>query len=55
MAREDSQGRRGTMKKESESDAERMCLFEDIFLTTENKQLRIKFNPSLSQFKYNVT
>ena len=31
-----------------------MCLFEDIFLTREECQLKIKFNPSLNEFKYNV-
>lgn len=31
-----------------------MCLFEDIFLTHGNKQLKIQFNPSVSDFKYNV-
>lgn len=32
-----------------------MCLFEDAFLTQGNKQLKIQFNPSVSDFKYNVT
>lgn len=32
-----------------------MCEFEDIFLTREGQQLCIKFNPSLNEFKYNVT
>ena len=32
-----------------------MCLFEDIFLTRDNCQLKIKFNPSLNEFKYNVS
>ena len=32
-----------------------MCVFEDIFLTRNNRQLKIKLNPSLSEFKYNVT
>ena len=31
-----------------------MCLFEDAFLTQGNKQLKIQFNPSVSDFKYNV-
>ena len=31
-----------------------MCLFEDIFLSAQGKQLRVKFNPSLGDFKYNV-
>ena len=32
-----------------------ICEFEDIFLTRKNEQLCIKFNPSLNEFKYNVT
>ena len=32
-----------------------MCLFDDIFLTRDDCQLKIRFNPSLSEFKYNVT
>ena len=32
-----------------------MCVFDDIFLTKKDCQLVIKFNPSLSEFKYNVT
>ena len=32
-----------------------MCLFEDIFLTKDNKQLKVQFNPSISDFKYNVS
>ena len=32
-----------------------MCLLDDIFLTREDCQLKIKFNPSLNEFKYNVT
>ena len=33
-----------------------MCLFDDIFLTGGGgRQLKIKFNPSLNEFKYNVT
>ena len=32
-----------------------MCLFDDIFLTRDDCQLKIKFNPTLSEFKYNVT
>jgi hypothetical protein len=31
-----------------------MCLFDDIFLIKDNAQLKINFNPSLSEFKYNV-
>ena len=32
-----------------------MCLFEDMFLTNGYKQLKIQFNPQVSNFKYNVT
>ena len=32
-----------------------MCVLDDIFLTKENCQLKIKFNPSLNEFKYNIT
>lgn len=32
-----------------------MCILDDIFLTRDDCQLKIRFNPSLSEFKYNVT
>lgn len=32
-----------------------MCLLDDIFLTRDDCQLKIRFNPSLNEFKYNVT
>ena len=32
-----------------------MCLLDDIFLTRNDCQLKIKFNPTLNEFKYNVT
>ena len=32
-----------------------ICLLDDIFLTRDDCQLKIKFNPTLSEFKYNVT
>ena len=32
-----------------------MCLLDDIFLTRDDCQLKIRFNPTLSEFKYNVT
>ena len=32
-----------------------ICVFEDIFLTRNDKQLKIKFNPTISDFKYNVS
>ena len=38
-----------------EIDTPVMCLLDDIFLTRDNRQLKIKFNPSLNEFKYNVT
>ena len=31
-----------------------ICIFDDIFLVADNKQLKIMFNPSLNSFKYNV-
>lgn len=48
---EDTQS--GTTKR-TESDSI-ICLFEDIFITNGDKQLKIRFNPSVSEFKYNVT
>ena len=32
-----------------------ISLFEDIFLTTKNKQLKIKFNPTVSSFKQTIS
>lgn len=32
-----------------------ICVLDDIFLTKNNCQLKIRFNPSLNEFKYNVT
>lgn len=31
-----------------------MCVFEDMFLTCGDKQLKIKFNPTLTDYKYNL-
>lgn len=31
-----------------------LCLLEDMFITSGDKQLKIRFNPSVSEFKYNV-
>lgn len=31
-----------------------MCVFEHIFLTDEDKQLKIQFNPTIGDFKYNI-
>lgn len=33
----------------------RMCVFENAFLTTGDRQLKIQFNPTVSNYKYNVT
>lgn len=32
-----------------------MCVFEDMFLVQQGTMLNIKFNPSISNFKYNIT
>lgn len=32
-----------------------ICLLDDIFLTRDDCQLKVRFNPTLSEFKYNVT
>ncbi len=32
-----------------------LCLPEDMFITGGDRQLKIRFNPSVSEFKYNVT
>lgn len=31
-----------------------ICIFQHMFLSTKDKQLKIQFNPSLNEFKYNV-
>ena len=50
--KQNSRGYRGAI---IQIDQPVMCLFDDIFITTGDKQLKIMFNPSLSEFKYNVT
>lgn len=45
-------GWRGTFKSTPTSYT---CIFDDMFLMGDNKQLRIRFDPSISNFKYNVT
>ena len=45
-----SQGWRGQFKQ-SQINA---CFFDDMYLMGDNKQLRIKFDPTISNFKYNV-
>jgi len=47
-----TRGDRGTI---IQIDAPVMCLLDDIFLTRDNCQLKIQLNPSLNEFKYNVT
>ena len=37
-----------------ETDNPVMCVFEDIFLTNKDKQLRVQFNPTIGELKYNV-
>lgn len=31
-----------------------MCIFDNMYLTTKDKQLKVKFNPTISQLKYNI-
>ena len=50
--RRDARGDRGVI---IQTDVPVMCVLEDIFLTKKDCQLKIKFNPSLNEFKYNVT
>ena len=37
-----------------DNDKKIMCVFENMFLTNSLKQLKIQFNPDISNFKYNV-
>lgn len=48
----DSNGARSPMKK---LDEPIMVVFEDIFLTSGDKQIKVEFNPSLSSFKHNIS
>ena len=32
-----------------------MCVFEDMFLINQNAKLKLQFNPTLTDFKYNVS
>ena len=50
--RRNAKGDRGTIIQIEEPI---ICRFEDIFLTRKDKQLKIRFNPTLTSFKYNVT
>lgn len=47
-----SEGQRGIVIQTPEPV---ICLFDDIFLSDGERQLKIEFNPSLNEFKYNVT
>lgn len=38
-----------------QSDTPVICISENMFLTTGNKQLKLQFNPAVSEFKYNVS
>lgn len=51
VQKRDANGGRGTVIKVLEP---AMCVFEDIFLTKGNRQLKIQLNPSVTDFKYNV-
>jgi hypothetical protein len=31
-----------------------MCVFDDIFLTNKDRQLKVQFNPTVSDLRYNV-
>ena len=44
-------GWRGTFKKSTTVNA---CFFDDIYLMADNRQLRVKFDPTISNFKYNL-
>lgn len=50
--RRNAKGDRGTIIQIEEPV---ICRFEDIFLTRKDKQLKVRFNPTLTSFKYNVT
>ena len=50
--RRNIRGDRGTI---IQIDAPVICLLDDIFLTRDGCQLKIQLNPSLNEFKYNVT
>ena len=52
IQKRNSLGKRGIIVKTAEP---KMCLFQDMFLTRADRQLNIKLNPSLNEFKYNVT
>lgn len=52
IQRRSQKGDRGAIVKTNEPV---MCLYDHIFLTRENCQLKIQFDPSLNSFKYNVT
>ena len=57
VQKRNSNGIRGPIIKPQDSGGAEyvICEFEDMFLTTADQQLNIKFNPTLGDFKYNVT
>ena len=57
VQKRNSNGIRGPIVRPEDSGGDEyvICEFEDMFLTTGNQQLNIKFNPTLGDFKYNVT
>lgn len=48
----DENGVRAVMKKLNKNI---LALFEDIFLLSENKQLKIKYNPNISNYKHTIS
>ena len=50
-----ARGDRGIIKDKNITNPPVMVLFEDMFLITKDAQLKIKFDPNVSDFKYNVT
>ena len=57
VQKRNSNGIRGPIVRPQDSGGDEyvICDFEDMFLTTASQQLNIKFNPTLGDFKYNVT
>ena len=52
--RDGSSGVLITNRKSSEATEPKICVFEDIFLTCDDTQLKIQFNPNVSDLRYNV-
>lgn len=51
VQKRDANGGRGTIVR---TEKPSMCVFEDIFLTKGNRQLKVQLNSSVTDFKYNV-